>query len=64
MTRKRKKYPKNPDTRCEVVGITVKPALKSLLAEMAESEKRTVSSLAYLLLIDSPKLKRKLEQAA
>ena len=52
------------ETRTETVGVLVSPTMKQLLKQMAADEARTVSSLTYLLLLESPTLKSRLAKAA
>ena len=61
--RRKSKKPTNANNRSETVGVTVTPALKSLLKQMADEETRTISSLTYRLLMESPTLKSKLGEA-
>ena len=53
----------NNDRRVATVGVLVTPALKALLRRMADEDERTVSTVTYRLLMESPTLKRKLKEA-
>lgn len=48
------------ETRTATVGVLVSPSLKQKLKEMANEDGRTVSSLTYRLLLESPTLQREL----
>jgi hypothetical protein len=48
------------ETRTATVGVLVSPSLKKKLQEMATEDGRTVSSLTYRLLLESPTLQREL----
>lgn len=54
------KEPQIKETRCVTVGVLVSPSLKRKLKEMANEDGRTVSSLTYRLLLESPTLQREL----
>jgi len=58
------KKPGNKEARNVTVGVLVTPTEAAILRRLAQAEDRSVSSLAYRILKESPTLRRELKSAA